>query len=429
MDVLSRTAPKRRASLSFLFGLQKPAFAAALDEKPTRYYDFVDTPSPPNCPSPFISRQEISPELESKIRFSCSLLAYQIEQGIPSLTYNATGRGAPQNESGESITTEAQLVLKAPISNPRPEAASATGYDSGVGLTQQPSLQTMRVQQSQSGDASDSGDTRAISIFSNTRTGTSCSHTSAEPSYPQSSSESPRTNELKSTTGGIITGYRQPKLSHTTKAFLSESPTSPIPAEPAPEKQNIEDTKLFLNPTSTVTNLSSETLTLSGHPSPSLGLTRVSATTQHQKPTFVSFSHVNSNKRKSRSIIIDAAGNVRFLTLDEEAQRNKALQHAVLSKMTPGIMRYNSTQGPSRQQSKQRGIDDGNSCRIHHGHKGNSQPQRSGSGSGVGLSWKGIKAALHVSRWEGTDTNSRRLRDKVPLVRKFSRLFVRKGSE
>ncbi|KAL4737500.1 hypothetical protein BDV11DRAFT_191488 [Aspergillus similis] len=422
MDVLrSRTALKRRASLSLLFGSQKPMFAAALDEKPTRYYDFVDTPSPPKRPSPFISRQEISPELESKIRFSCSLLAYQIEQGIPSLTNTSAGCGAAK-EPGGSITTDTQLVLKAPISNPRPEPASSTGYGSGVGLTQQqPSMQTMRVQHSQSGDASDTGDTRAISIFSNSRTGTSCSNTSAEPSCPQSSSQSPRTNEIKPTTGGIITGYRQPKRTHTTKTFLSESSPSPNLSEPAPEKQNVEDTNLFLNPTRTVTNLSSETLTLSGHPSPSLGLTRVSATTQHQKTTFSTYSHVNSNLKKSRSIIIDTAGNARFLTPDEETQRNKALQHAVLCKMTPGIMRYKPTQEPSRRQSKQRSTDDGYICRTHCGHKDNSQFQRSRSGSRVGLSWTGIKAALHPSRRKGTDMSSRRLRDQVPLVRNLSR--------
>ncbi|KAL4768329.1 hypothetical protein BDW60DRAFT_131158 [Aspergillus nidulans var. acristatus] len=427
MDVLlSRTAPKRRASLSLLFGSQKPTFAAALDEKPTRYYDFVDTPSPLKRPSPFISRQEISPELESKIRFSCSLLAYQIEQGIPSLAHNQGDRDAAQDEPGESITTEAQLVLKAPISNPRPKTASATGYDSGVGLTQQPSMQTMRVQHSQSGDASDTGDTRAISIFSNPRTSTSCSNTSAETSYPQSSSQSPRTNEPKPTTGAIRTGYRQPKWTRTTKAFLSESPPSPTLSGPAREKENIEDTNLFLNPTSTVTNLSSETLTLSSHPSPSLGLTRVPATTQHQKPTFTSYAHVNSNLRKSRSIIIDTAGIARFLTPDEEAQRNKALQHAVLSKMTPGIMRYNPTQEPPRQQSKQRSTDDGYICRAHRGHKGNSPSQRSRSGSRVGVSWTGIKAALHPSRWRSTDTGSRRLRVQVPLVKNLSRLFVKR---
>ncbi|KAL4819412.1 hypothetical protein BDW67DRAFT_154505 [Aspergillus spinulosporus] len=427
MDVLfSRTAPKRRASLSLLFGSQKPTFAAALDEKPTRYYDFVDTPSPPKCSSPFISRQEISPELESKIRFSCSLLAYQIEQGIPSLTNNQRDHGAAQDKPGKNITTEAQLVLKAPISNPKPETASATGYDSGVGLTQQPSMQTMRVQHSQSGDASDIGDTRTISIFSNARTSTSCSNTSAEPSYPQSSSQSPRTNERKSTEGAIITGYRQLKQTHATKAFLSESPPSPILSGPAPKKENIEDTKLFLNPTSAITNLSSETLTLSSHPSPGLGLTRVSATTQHQKPTFASYSHVHPNLKKSRSIIIDNAGIARFLTPDEEVQRNKALQHAVLSKMTSGIMRYNPTQGPSRQQSKQQSTDDSYICRTNHGHNGNSPSQRSRSASRVGLSWAAIKAAMYPSRWKGTDTGSRRLRDQVPLVKNLSRLFMKR---
>ncbi|KAL6239616.1 hypothetical protein BDW75DRAFT_236221 [Aspergillus navahoensis] len=427
MDVLlsKKTAPKRRASLCLLFGSQKPTFAAALDEKPTRYYDFVDTPSPPKRPSPFISRQEISPELESKIRFSCSLLAYQIEQGIPSLTNNPASRCTVQDGPGESITTKAQIVSK----TVKTDLASVTGYDSGVGLTQQPSMQTVRVLHSRSGDASDAGDTRAVSIFSNTRTGTSCSNTSAEPSYPQSSSRSPRTNELKSTTGITITGYRQPKHVHSTKAFLTGS--SPALSEPPPDKEDIEDTNLFLNPTSPVTNLSSETLTLSSHPSPSLGLTRVPAAPQHPITTFASHVNPNSSLRKSRSIIIDSAGNAHLLTPDEEAQRNKALQHAVLSKMTPGFLKYNPIHEPLRLQGKQQTTVDSNICKTHHGHEGNSRSRQSRSGSWLGLSWTGIKAELHVLRrkGKGADTGPRRLRDQVPLIVKLRRLFARNGSE
>ncbi|KAL5003195.1 hypothetical protein BDV10DRAFT_67974 [Aspergillus recurvatus] len=427
MDVLltKKTAPKRRASLSLLFGSQKPTFAAALDEKPARYYDFVDTPSPPKRPSPLISRQEISPELESKIRFSCSLLAYQIERGIPSLTNNPASRGP-----GESIKTKAKLVPKTAISKPGPDPASVTGYDSGVGLTQQPSMQTMRVLHSRSGNASDAGDTRAVSIFSNTRTSTSCSNTSAEPSYPQSSSHSPRTNKLKSTTGIAITGYRQPKHRNSTNVFLTESSPSPTLSEPPADKENVEDTNLFLNPTSTITNLSSETLTLSSHPSPSLCLTRVSAAPQYPKPTFTSQVNSKSSLRESRSIIIDSAGNARLLTSDEEAQRNKALQHAVLSKMTSGFLRYNPIHEPSRPQDKQQATVDGNICKTHHRHEGYSRSRQLRSGFRFGLSWAGIKAELRASRRKdkGTDTGSRRLRDQVALIGKLSRLFARKGS-
>ncbi|KAL5041906.1 hypothetical protein BDW71DRAFT_156879 [Aspergillus fruticulosus] len=424
MDVLTKkTAPKRHASLSLLFGLQKPTFAAAVDEKPTRYYDFVDTPSPPKRPSPFISRQEISPELESKIRFSCSLLAYQIEQGMPSLTNNSASRSAVQDGSGENITTKAQLVSKTAI-------PSVTRYDSGVSLTQQLSMQTMRLLHSQSGDASDSGDTRTVSIFSNTRTGTSCSNTSAELSYPQSSSHSPRTNELKSTTGITITGYRRPKHRHSTKAFLTESSPSPTLSGPPLDKENIEGTNLFLNPTSTITNLSSETLTLSSHPSPSLGLTRVPAAPQHPTPTVTSHANSNSSLRKSRSIIVHSAGKARLLAPDEEAQRNKALQHAVLSKMTPGSLRYNPIHEPSRPQGKRQATVDGNICTTHHEYEGKSQSRMRRSGSRFGLSWTGVKAELHAPRRKGngTETGWRGLRDQVPLIGKLSRLFARKGS-
>ncbi|RDW78722.1 uncharacterized protein DSM5745_05574 [Aspergillus mulundensis] len=418
MDALfsKKASLKRRASLSLLFGSQKPTFAAVLDEKPTRYYDFVDTPSPPKRPSPFISRQEISPELESKIRYSCSLLAYRIEQGIPSPPNNAYRR-AVRDAPVESITPKSLLVSNYPTPKAGPESASVTGYDSGVGLTQQPSMQTMRVLHSRSGEASDAGDTRAVSIFSNTRTGTSCSDLSTEPSCAQSSSHSPRQNELKPTIGATITGYRQPN--HSAKAFLIES-SLPL-SEPPPYKEDAQDTNVFLNPT--ITNLSSETL--SSHPSPRLGLARVPALTQQPKPTF---TPNNTNLERSRSIIIDGAGQARLLTPDEESQRNKALQHAVLSKMTPGFMRYNPVRVPPRRQCQdnqpyQSPVDSDGMGSTYRENGSQAGLQR--MPSRFGLSWSDIKSELHASRRKDTGTGSRRLRDEVPLVGKLSKLFSR----
>ncbi|KAL4909393.1 hypothetical protein BDW74DRAFT_80613 [Aspergillus multicolor] len=423
MDALlsKKTALKRRASLSLLFGSQKPTFAAVLDDKPTRYYDFVDTPSPPKRPSPFISRQEISPELESKIRYSCSLLVYRIQQGVPSPRSNPN-RQAVRDEP-ESITSKTQLVSNHPASKAGLEPASVTGYDSGVGLTQQPSMQTMRVLHSRSGDASDAGDTRAVSIFSNTRTGTSCSNISTEPSCTQSSSHSPRQNELKSTIGATITGYRQPY--HSAKAFLIDSslPLSELP----PYKEDAQDSKVFLNPTATITNLSSETL--SSHPSPRLGLARVSALTQQPKPTFNPPN--TSNLRKSRSIIMDSAGQARLLTPDEEAQRNKALQHAVLSKLTPGFMRYKPARVPSQRQQqdneRQRAPDDSDAVGGEH-YENVPQTRLKRRTSKFGLSWSDLKSGMHASRPNDAGTGSRRLRDEVPLIGRLSKLFLRKKS-
>ncbi|KAL3465850.1 hypothetical protein BJX64DRAFT_44734 [Aspergillus heterothallicus] len=371
MDVLlsKKSALKRRASLSLLFGTQKPTFAA-LDDKPTRYYDFVDTPAPRKPSSPFIDRQDIDPELESKIKYACSLLAYRIEQGVPSPPKNQVQRRTTRTGLREYPPPEAQMDSKYPSS----KMGAQTGYDSGIGLTQQPSMQTMRVLHSRSGEVSESGDTRTVSIFSssNTRTGTSCSNTSAVNSTTQSPKQNG--NELQSMTGEDVLAYAQHQDCDT-KAFLTES-SQPLSSHPVSVKASGDSSvitnsvvEVFLNQdTTTTTNLSSETL--SSHPSPSLGLSRVPAH-QHQ-PSNLRDSYqaqeeeqaedsnivglgatCTSNQTKhgrSRSIIIDSQGRPRLLTPDEESQRNKALQQAVLAKMTPGLMKYNPV--PIRQPSQ-----------------------------------------------------------------------------
>ncbi|KAL4788098.1 hypothetical protein BJX76DRAFT_317101 [Aspergillus varians] len=383
MDALlpKKTALKSRASLLLLFGSQKPTFAA-LDEKPTRYYDFVDVPGPSKYQSHLISRQEISRELESEIRYACSLLVHRIELGVPSPPNNPVGLRAAPNGPVENISAKPQHVLTYSSSKVGPEAAVISGYDSGVGLTQQPSIQTMRVLNSRSGETSDSGDTRTVSVFSNTRIDTSCSNTSAinstEPSYSQTSAHSPRQNELQSITGKNLTRYTQYQ-NHATKAFLTEV----LPLEPPPYKENAsEDIEVFLNPTATtVTNLSSETL--SSHPSPSLGLSRFPAHTQ-QRPT--SNPDCDKTLRKSRSIIIDSTGHARLLTSDEESQRHKELQQAVLEKMTPKFMKYDQIHEPSPRHCRPNTAVNNRSNAYRSPDSQNRPPT---SASRFGLSWFG----------------------------------------
>jgi hypothetical protein len=152
-----------------------------------------------------------------------------------------------------------------------------------------------------------------------------------------------------------------------TKAFLTEA-SQPLSSHPmtninghSPSTTN-NRVEVFLNPdTTTTTNLSSETL--SSHPSPSLGLSRVPAhqclpsnlrdSYQAQEPDQEERQNANTiglgttytnnepHHGRSRSIIIDSDGRARLLTPDEESQRNKALQQAVLAKMTSGFMKYN----------------------------------------------------------------------------------------
>jgi hypothetical protein len=260
------------------------------------------------------------------------------------------------------MPVKAQLESKYPIS----KMGMQTGYDSGVGLTQQPSMQTMRVLHSRSGDASDSGDTRTVSIFSNsnTRTGTSCSNTSAINSTTQSPKQNG--NELQSMTGENVPGQAQYQDCDT-KAFLTEA-SQPLSSHPMTNRNGDSPSttnnkrEIFLNPdTTTTTNLSSETL--SSHPSPSLGLSRVPAhqyqpsnlrdSYQAQEPEQEEGQDSNiiglgttctnswSHHGRTRSIIIDSDGRARLLTPDEESQRNQALQQAVFARMTPGFMKYN----------------------------------------------------------------------------------------
>lgn len=432
MDALDpkKASLKRRASLSLLFGSQKPpTFAAPPDDKPTRYYHFVDSPSPPNAQSHLISRQYISREVESEIRYACSLLAHRIEHGVPSRGNDPVIRRAVRAGSVGNIRTNAHLPSKYPSSKFGPEGAVTTGYDSGVGLTQQPSMQTMRVLSSRSGDASDSGDTRTMSVFSNsnTRTGTSCSNTSAinstEVSCTQASSHSPRPSKPQSITRTIIPDSpRQQKSA--TNAFLADL----SPCEPLPFKGSIpENTEVFLNPTSAHMNLSSETLTTDA--SPSLGLSRHNDSTQ-RPTTSVSASESDTKRPQSRSIIIDSTGQARLLTPDEESQRNKDLQKAVVERMTTGMRRYNPTNETSTRPCRPSTAGN-NVSGAYRYPQPQSRPQT--SASKFSFSWTNFKSDFDGLKRKdqskkGMSRSCSRLRGGVPLIGKLAGFFMRERS-
>ncbi|KAL4801029.1 hypothetical protein BDV19DRAFT_7167 [Aspergillus venezuelensis] len=461
--ILSKTALKRRASLTLLFGSQKPTFAApALDARSPRYYEFVDTPLTPNpkVQSPFIDRQEIVPELESKVRHACSLLAYRIEQGVPSppqCKHRASRDGSIGHDSCP-IPVKPQLNSRLPSSNTITggEGSFITGYDSGVGLMQQPSRQTMRILHSRGGDAYDSAKTRssAQSVFSNARTGTSCSNTSGvnstDLSCTQSSEHSPPQLELHSLTGVALTAF-QPEFDMATKAFLSgsslEAETSPSPLKETeqetknsrrleePEGDAETEVQVFLSPhypATTTTNLNLSTETLSSTPSPSLGLSRVPALNQNQNqhtPAFTSdpSSGLQDNP-KTRNIIIDVNGQARLLTPDEASQRNKALQQAVLAKMIPGFGKRTGlrqvSQGLNRPQHN------------NQNHVSQPQPQLeiqppARPPSRLGLTWAEIKsdfeALKHKDQDRATHLQSRnhKAKDGRSRLGRLSRLLAR----
>ncbi|KAI9371249.1 hypothetical protein BJX61DRAFT_38649 [Aspergillus egyptiacus] len=362
-----KTALKRRASLSFLFRSQKPSFAGP-DDKPTRYYNFIETAVFRKPSSTRIDRQDIPPELERKLKNSCSLLAYRIERGIPSPASSQVNRRTTREGPIEDISPKPQLQANYYSSWGFASKSGKPGYDSGIGLTQQSSMQTMRALRSRSGDPSDT-DIRTISIFSNTRTGTSCSNTSAinstALSYTQPSSQSPKRSELlQSMTGGAIQECAHQQKDET-DAFLSGGQSW---SEAYKQKnKSLADIEAFLNPAKPA-NFSCETL--HSNSSPSLGLARVRATTQNEHQTTEQHNSYSSTQqsapesasnvlgpetattgstsdRAHRSIIVDTDGRARLLTPDEESQNHKALQQAVIAKVTSGLLKYTPVREPS----------------------------------------------------------------------------------
>ncbi|PYI31532.1 hypothetical protein BP00DRAFT_168614 [Aspergillus indologenus CBS 114.80] len=188
MDFLTKDLLlKKRTSFSFLFGSksQKPTFALHddnLDDQPPRYYDL--SPQKPNENAIarneaeddeddlLSTRQELSPELEAQVRYACSLLVYRIEQGISSnyCPNRAKEAAAARKKristitaistlSGSSAAAAAQVEAKYLLSSTTKKLRSgmigrfgngifardgSEKHDSGVGLTQQPSIATMR---------------------------------------------------------------------------------------------------------------------------------------------------------------------------------------------------------------------------------------------------------------------------------------------
>lgn len=305
-------------------------------------------------------------------------------------------------------TCKAQSTPKYSASRTGAEAAFATGYDSGVGLTQKPSMQTMRALHSRSGEASDSGDTRAVSVFSNTGTGTSCSNTT-EPSCIQSSSHSPRQDELQSIAGATITRCTQ---DHSTKAFLTEGSLPDPP--PYKESTNPEETKVFLNATSTITNLSAETLI--SHPSPSLGLSRFPGHNETSTESTSNSPQLSAEEKylQNRSIIIDSNGRTRFLSPNEESQRNDALHQAVLARMRPSFMSYTPARDSQQEGKRQEPFN--KPCNQHRELEKAKLPT---STSKLGLSWSRHKCQVGTPR---------KLKEAVPLVGKLGKLFSRERS-
>ncbi|KAF9890998.1 hypothetical protein FE257_005255 [Aspergillus nanangensis] len=345
---------KNRPSLSLLFSPQKPTFTFA-DDEPSRYYNFVDTPVQHKPASPLIDRQAIDPDLESDIRFSCSLLIYRIERGVP----------APKDQSKKSEYAETrpgtavpQIDSKYQAPNVGPEAAALKGkFDSGVGLTAQPSQQTMRLllQSSHSDRPSEFETSR--SVFSQRRCTTAGSVTTYTDNSSQRSLNS-RQAEMQSMTGVTLSGQAPPQ-NHDTRAFLSgkEKPQSPN----TDDDDSSDDVEVFLSPdaafsSSGVPSFCSPPTTLSAA-SPSFGLSEDYASIQQSKryegPEVMTEGPGNSiglgdsveNENYGPGVVIDSNGFMHVLSAEEESKRDVGIRQAVMARMNAGHSRP-ETSGP-----------------------------------------------------------------------------------
>ncbi|KAB8078432.1 hypothetical protein BDV29DRAFT_166365 [Aspergillus leporis] len=241
-------------------------------------------------------------------------------------------------------------------------AAMKDKHDSGVGLTQQPSRQTMRVLQSSHSDEQFDSDDRAPgSLLSQIRSNTSASDTSyAEDSNSQPPIESSRQDEKQSMMGNIM-GDVQMK-DQDTVSFLAGASKSSSTADGASD-----DVEVFLSPdgvfeSSGVPSFTSPLTSLSSN-SASFGVSsNFTSNRQSQindksrffgdRPvTMASVELSQSNEDGHQpGVIIDSNGLTHILTVEEEAQRKLDLQQAVMAKMSAGAVGPNSNAAPESPQ-------------------------------------------------------------------------------
>ncbi|OGM50205.1 hypothetical protein ABOM_001086 [Aspergillus bombycis] len=359
------TTMNRRGSISQLLHIQKPTFSV-FQEQPTRHYDFVDTPGYNEPSSPSTHRQYISPELESDIRYACSLLVYRIERGVPSPPATQSSKPSTRmgNEKGEQSSagqdrTVPQIDSKYFSPKVGAEVAALKDkLDSGVGLTQQPSRQTMRLLKSSHSDARPDSDERtAGSLFSQVRSTTSGSDTSyTENPNSQSLAKDPPQDRIQSMMGNPIEDTQT--KDQDTMSFLAGTCNSGRSTDEA-----LEDLEVFLNPdvgldSNGIPSFTSPSTFLSST-SPNTGVS--SGLTQSQQPGLIAQSRLleerpgamagldpsQSGKGENEpGVIIDGNGFAHILTVAEEAQRNFNLQQAVMAKMKANTVESNSNALP-----------------------------------------------------------------------------------
>ncbi|RAH56789.1 hypothetical protein BO85DRAFT_496748 [Aspergillus piperis CBS 112811] len=354
---------KRRTSFSFLFGSQKPTLITQQNQltlnqlshnQPTGYSEFVDSPGTYQPSSPLIDRPNIPTDLEAQIRNACSLLVHRIEKGQPSGP-SKRSRAVTTNTTMHEPSTAPQIDSM--YVSPKvgaDVAALKDKYDSGVALTQQSSMQAMRVLRSQT-----SQHLKCDSLESGQATS---SHSALASDGTHSSSAPPSRAGYGSQAMGP--GKESRDRSQSVKAFLDGSESGPHPNEEGNHVDAVseDDVEVFLDPDTTLMSTGVPSFhsphSVPSNITPGLGkpvepssdsygeVADLEAPTIHPPeytdPLDLGSSTVEASKQHP-GIIIDSSGLAHVLTAAEESERDMNIQQAVMAKMRTGTIANAST--------------------------------------------------------------------------------------
>ncbi|PYH64415.1 uncharacterized protein BO88DRAFT_178554 [Aspergillus vadensis CBS 113365] len=348
---------KRRTSFSFLFGSQKPTLITQQNQlahnQPTRDLEFVDSPSIYQPSSPLIDRPKIPTDLEAQLRNACSLLVSRNPKGQPSGP-SKRSRAVTTNTTMHEPSTAPQIDSMYVFPKVGAEVAALKDkYDSGVVLTQQSSMQAMRVLRSQTSqhlkcDSLESG--RATS-----------SHSALASDGTQSSSAPPSRAGYGSQAMGP--GKESRDRSQRVKAFLDGSESEPHPDGDGNHVDAVseDDVEVFLDPETTLMSTGVPSFhsphSVPSNITPGLGkpvepssnndggVAESEAPIVHP-PEYTDPLDLGSTVEASKQhpgIIIDSSGLAHVLTAAEETERDMNIQQAVMAKMRTGTIANAST--------------------------------------------------------------------------------------
>lgn len=356
-------------------------------EERHRYYDFVDTPGHFRPSSPLIERQQLSPELESDVRYACKLLFLAIERGKPVRDSTqseiapeilVTGQDGPTIETTEdggllqtnSLTLDEMLGGSSKIENhdsdvdldveqpneakkQSPNGAPARG--SGIDFTIEDAINAMNnlnlspsalsseetsshrqsaerpltVTAEPSFDCMSKPRMPSIELNDNEPSVNGPHSTGdASPSYgPTKGETDPNSAQLKSNTGATLSPYRP--LSH-----LQPRPSLSVRRNFSQKLPAWDDARTGFG----VSSFSSQ---------PSSPEIDAPPGYNRERPhSAIELGSSGLHQRRGSAVIINPGGIVHVMDTAEKTQRQFDLQRAVMEKMYTGIIGPSSTKMP-----------------------------------------------------------------------------------